>query len=426
MSSVFILTSSAALLVLFTALVWRNLRWAVFLVALLLPTYLWRFDLIIFPTTFLEILLLIVILIWGFKYRGFWMVGKQIKLWRWPILLFLLAGVLSIVVAPDRIAALGLFRAYLLEPILFFFVCVSVLRDRKDVEYILGALILSGSVIVVLAILQRFGVFPIPQPWDTEYRVTSVYPFPNAVGLFLGPIITLAAAKIIETISQRSWKCIAWIAMFCLMVVAIILSQTEGAWIGVALGLVALGLLYRPLRLPTFAVIFIVGLLLATIPGPRETIMQKISFQDWSGKVRLTQWHESINMLGDHSIFGAGLSGYPAVFKPYHKATYIEIFQYPHNILLNFWSELGLLGVIAFGWILIIFFYFVIPTKSGIRENTDKKIIQFGLMAAVLTILIHGLVDVPYFKNDLAVQFWILMAAMTIVASLPKENSVIG
>ena len=103
-------------------------------------------------------------------------------------------------------------------------------------------------------------------------------------------------------------------------------------------------------------------------------------------------------MLRDHPFFGAGLAGYPKIFSPYHKATYIEIYQYPHNIILNFWSELGLLGLIALLWLIIQF------TRTALQQK------QYRLLACMLVIVIHGLVDVPYFKNDLAVFFWLLIA----------------
>jgi hypothetical protein len=44
-----------------------------------------------------------------------------------------------------------------------------------------------------------------------------------------------------------------------------------------------------------------------------------------------------------------------------------------------------------------------------------------GVACAFLTIIIHGLVDVPYFKNDLAVFFWVLLAIVGI-SNLPKKK----
>jgi O-antigen ligase len=84
-----------------------------------------------------------------------------------------------------------------------------------------------------------------------------------------------------------------------------------------------------------------------------------------------------------------------------------EIYMYPHNIFLNFWSELGLLGALLFSWIIAKFLW-----QSSTLYLKEKNFLALGLCGAMLVILIHGLVDVPYFKNDLSVLFWILIALL--------------
>jgi O-antigen ligase len=117
-------------------------------------------------------------------------------------------------------------------------------------------------------------------------------------------------------------------------------------------------------------------------------------------------WGETWQMLKDRPILGAGLAGYQQVVEPYHDKEYIEIYLYPHNVILNFWSEVGILGLLAFLGI-VIWFY---NKGFKIRDNLSAM-----LMAGMLVILVHGLVDVPYFKNDLAILFWILVGGMAIL-----------
>jgi hypothetical protein len=71
----------------------------------------------------------------------------------------------------------------------------------------------------------------------------------------------------------------------------------------------------------------------------------------------------------------------------------------------------------AFIWLVIKFFkagfnsgdkQLALLKRSG--QVTVKQWLKLGIMAAMITIIIHGLVDVPYFKNDLAILFWIIMA----------------
>ena len=44
------------------------------------------------------------------------------------------------------------------------------------------------------------------------------------------------------------------------------------------------------------------------------------------------------------------------------------------------------------------------------KNNSPVKYINLGLTGALIVISIHGLVDVPYFKNDLSVMFFIILA----------------
>src|SRR3989338_8758214 len=77
-------------------------------------------------------------------------------------------------------------------------------------------------------------------------------------------------------------------------------------------------------------------------------IVQKLTFQKWSGSVRLAQYRETWQLLRYHPIRGAGLAGYQTAIRPYHEDSRVEIFLYPHNLLLAVWVELGLAGLIIF------------------------------------------------------------------------------
>ena len=114
-------------------------------------------------------------------------------------------------------------------------------------------------------------------------------------------------------------------------------------------------------------------------------------------------------MLKDNWLFGAGLAGYQKKIVPYHQAKYIEIFLYPHNIFLNFWSELGLFGLLTFLLLLL----------KSFKEVKKKLIVKNNFLAlscllALLIIIFHGLVDVPYFKNDLSLLFWLIIGLINL------------
>jgi len=391
-----------------------------------LPLYVVRFQVGPIPTTLLEVVILAALGAWVLTEReGLWTrIRKSSKACLTiPILIFFLAGTISVFVAPGTVAALGLWRAYFLEPILVLIMLRDLVRTDEDRRRLMTSL--AGVTILVVAwtVLQRLGVLPIPPPWDAPpqgIRATGPFPFPNAVALFVVPIGALCLSFLSFPHSILSFRILQakrgksgihiernWIPAYAGMTVLILgflsaliasfLAESDGGMIALLAALGVVLLRNARTRLPTILVSIVALVSIFSISAIREPLLEKVLFKDWSGMVRLVMWDEASAMLRDHPILGAGLGAYPDVIVPYHGAEWMEIFQYPHNIILNFWSEIGLLGLVAFAWILI-------------RWYRASPVLALPVIAAIL---IHGLVDVPYFKNDLAILFWMLIVVTT-------------
>lgn len=412
-----------------------------------LPLYLLRFSVPVpglgrLPTTALEVLLLGVFAIW------LWQRGRRAEAWRplrpWlgPLALFLGAAAVSALVSPDWRAALGLLRAYFVEPVLFFAMLLDVMsteaaprgwlaRFRRvtkesDTLRVSDTLVASLAALTVLlgviAVFQKFTGFGIPNPtWAAEAtrRVTAFYGYPNAIGLFVAPLVVLFAARAWHTAMaagrdvRRACRTAALPAAAALAgAVAAALAVSQGAMLGMGCGLFAYGLTQRRLRLPALAVAAVGLAAVLAVPAARTEAVALVTLSDDSGSVRQGIWRETAAMLADRPVFGAGLSGYQANFAPYHDIRGVEIFMYPHSWPLNFWSETGLAGLAAFVWIIVVFFRMALRRviDSGFRRNDGCSWLPLAAVCAMLALLIHGLVNVPYFKNDLAILFWIIVA----------------
>jgi O-antigen ligase len=181
-------------------------------------------------------------------------------------------------------------------------------------------------------------------------------------------------------------------------------------------------LYFKKTRILALILLVISVIILVAEPSLRSFATEKLLLHDWSGMVRRQIWAETINLLRDHWLLGAGLAGYQTAIVPYHSsANWMEIYLYPHNIIMNFWSELGLLGLLAFIWLGVKYFWVNIV---GIWRGTSKeiKVLSITLIAAMLEVIIHGLVDVPFFKNDLSVLFMIILAVAVINGFLIKSE----
>jgi putative inorganic carbon (hco3(-)) transporter len=285
----------------------------------------------------------------------------------------------------------------------------ATFKEEKDWFAGLNALFISGCVVAAFAILQHVsGGTSIPAPWDLELRATSFFGYPNAAGLFLAPLVSGA---VVMTVARRTSAAIATIL---LGIPALYFCQTEAAYIAIPAGLF-LAFLFSSISRKQKMLAAVAGIVcISFLFIASDRIHEKLTLSDTSGVTRKITWGETVGMLKDHPIFGAGLSGYPTVMEPYHTTGYYEIFQYPHNIILNIWSELGLLGLVAFLWLAIVV---VKKMLWDHRHGSNKPVataIHLIAFAALATMLVHGLVDVPYFKNDLSMMTWFFIAAMTI------------
>jgi hypothetical protein len=43
------------------------------------------------------------------------------------------------------------------------------------------------------------------------------------------------------------------------------------------------------------------------------------------------------------------------------------------------------------------------------RADPEWRAFFLGVFLAMVAVIVHGLVDVPYFKNDLSLEFWALV-----------------
>lgn len=408
----------STLLILFTILSWRDFKFALTLLLALLPTYLVRFELGI-PWTLLEGFILILFVIWFFKHHGRRLQLRSFGPYRAPFFLLLTLACFSAIWAPDLYAALGLWKAYFVEPLMVFAMLRSTFTNRTDWVRALQFLSFTVIALALFAIIQKLTGYGIPIPWDVDRRATSFFEYPNAVGLLVAPVVSAALALMLpfpslaEGIRKNGYR---WLLLLVatLGLVAIILAETEAALVAIpAALLLTLWVSQTSLKNKvaiSFAAVALGLVAFATVPMVRE----KLLLQDYSGQVRLSQWRETVDMLQDKPLQGAGLAGYPTVFAPYHDPTLYEIFQYPHNVILNIWVELGIFGVVALVWMMI-------AVGLALRGQRDN-VLALAAFAALTTMFIHGLVDVPFFKNDLAI-LTVFFLAMTLSPTLKDAPS---
>ncbi len=433
-----------------------NLKMAVLVLIFALPSYLIRFNILSIPTTLLEVMILTVFAFFLFEKRK--ELFKNIeKKWSqkipypfsWEIVLVLVLSFIAVFTAGLSLSALGIFKAYFLEPIFLFIVIVNIFKNEKDIKKILYALSLSALIVSVAAIWQKItGQFIFNEFWANpeNRRVVSFFGYPNAVALYLGPIIPMVAGLFIYTIKERGTlnsflKQLILFTTIIFGVLAIYFSKSKGALLAISLSLlITIFVLIKRKYKICFLIIALI-LLPSFYFYKKDWLNLKLS-SSLSYQIRLIGWQETMEMLNDGNfLWGAGLSNYQNKISKYHQEGLffnkdadpdfkrkiiifddkyraerwqpLEIYLYPHNIFLNFWTEIGLIGAVLFAF--LIFKSLFLSLKAVIKEKNNKeKYLFLGIFSSLLIIVIHGIFDVPYFKNDLSALFWVIISILAV------------
>lgn len=376
-------------------------------VMLLWPAYLLRTTVAGIPTTALELsiygLTLAAAIRWVRSPRPWPPLPRWLLLWGG---VFVVAWVAATTVSPNLRDGLGALKAWLIDPLLLSAVMLFAVQSETDHRWLLKAATVSGTIVALAGVVQLAWFRSTLQ----DNRLSSFFhPVANYAAMFLVPLIVLAAAAIIEGQLPRRW----WLAVGS-MTLALVLTVSFGGYLALAAGAAVLWwwvprrALRRSLAIVGVAVA-VAGTLVLT--QTRYFAEHFRTTDRSSGLVRYQIWRTSWQMIRDHPIFGIG----PNNFEPVYRQTVPPLFwpplewlvAQPHNLFLALWLETGALGLIAFlglvgTWLGRL--WFSLKHRQG-----WMRAVALGSLAAMIALLVHGLFDTPYFKNDLALEFVLIL-----------------
>jgi O-antigen ligase len=293
-------------------------------------------------------------------------------------------------------------------------VIAAVARTRAHARLLLAGLGVAGTVAAV-ANIGTVGLALAHHTFSVVTPPVAIYNSANAVSLYLEPLVAfaLALAFFSEDLRERA----AAAAFAALAAVAIFLSYSRAGWLSLAVLVLFVALFSRWRWRVLAGVVLVGGALFAASGSVRRRVLVEfdLSSPDNTIGLRMTLWRSTLDMLAHRPLFGGGLSGFRSSINAYRVPGYHEDLIYPHNVLLNFWTETGLLGLAAFLWIAV---QIVRTARRGLALDPWARMMAIGALGLILSFFVHGLVDAPYFKNDQALAFWALLGVQ--LASLRR------
>ncbi len=309
---------------------------------------------------------------------------------------------------------------------------------RGRLRWVIGAILLSGVLQAGVGLWQWRWRGAGPESFEVAeglFRAYGSFEQPNPFGGFLGLIWPVAAGLALAHLSiafqeRHRWRNLLLAACYLflagLLVIAIYVSASRGAWLGVGAAIIVLAMcLPRRLWLGAGLVLGVIGavaalaatgLLPASVTARLANITDFINVSDVRGinindanfalVERLAHWQAAQNMIEANPWWGVGLGNYVGAYEQYRLINWPNALGHAHNIYLHMWAETGLVGLAAYGglwlWVVILTFR-TLRRSEGVRRG-----LALGLLGVWAHLLTHHLVDNLHVNNtDLLLGAWL-------------------
>ncbi len=308
----------------------------------------------------------------------------------WPIVasvvLFTLGAVIA--AAQDPTVTLGALKSWVVLPAVFGWLVFQGVSANEQIRHHL-----KNGLAVIALVVSLWGIVQVIQHGG---RLESFFNSPNSAAMWLVPTFFILLASF-----RQGWKLICP----ALILVAILLTKSFGA----VMALVGSGiLLVVALRARSVTarrltwVGSVVGMLLfATLSWSRYLLsaMDQLFGTRLGGRLQI--WQVAQTAIGTHRLTGIGPGRFESYYFSIVGMTFPNPIEWsvpqPHNLYLATWLASGLIGVVGFIGMVLSLGYYQIKNR------------QPYLLAALSAILIHGLVDTTYWKNDLSIIFFLIV-----------------
>jgi O-antigen ligase len=212
---------------------------------------------------------------------------------------------------------------------------------------------------------------------------------------------------------------------YSVLIASFYLTYSYATWASVIISLLgAHFLINRKINKKVFLISLVVLVLLVFSQWNAGKLENLKNYSRSSLESRIMIWKSAAKILKDSPVWGIGPGNFQTKYLEYQKyfPPYLEwAVPQPHNLYLAFWLQAGILGIA--GFLILVAVWLKNTLRLAKKKQDLSSWLSFPLLGIMLYVLIHGLVDTPYWKNDLAVIFWVTVS-LGIILQQSNINSV--
>lgn len=383
------------------------------LLLFLTPLYAWRFNLLGAPLNMLTVgvffcwLFFLIYLINKKLFVDFYkFVTSQNSYKLVLITIFFLSGSAALFINGVTLQKIGQFTVLFLQPVGTFFIVKYIFNKHTNSKTIfIYSLYVILAIAGLFSILQYFFFAGLPQIyWGNSVepkRAVAFFSHPNFYALWSTPLLAFLIPDLAEKLQTKSYKLKA--TLWALGCIGLLLSLSRAGWLGLAAALTAYLVFAasNKFRKASLVIVIVTVIIVSLTPNLRYRFLLPF-YGEKSAVSRFSLWDTGVKAVKESPVLGLGLTGFGQNWNQLNTDPNLDTHNFPHNIFLNFWIEIGLMGLLSFIGLVGLVIY------NGFKNRHD--VFKFGAALFILALLTQGQLDNPYFKNDLAIIFWIIMA----------------
>lgn len=331
-----------------------------------------------------------------------------------PMIIFVYISVILLSYFWVQASTVQWFRGakFSITPMLLMLTLITSKLEEKEIRIIVKTIISVSFIIIVLAILEFFGIKPptisaLSGAGALESinlvgtlkvnRLQSILAGPNALGLYLLVIISFLIGW------HKEIKNVKWLLIICAAV--LFLTFSRSAWIGLIVLLLDLAIIKYKLSFVKISYLFI--LLVVLVSGifylsKKSQTLSQIFNHGLSTDMRLEQYNRIIKEKFEIGLLGrgAGAAGPSSQNRLDNGPN-----RWTENTYLDIFEEFGLIGVVLFISIILLI----------LKESVKNRQSNFGRVVVLLipSMMIAGLF-INFYTGQVAVYYFFLAGGLSL------------